>query len=122
LGRRDRSEPGAWSRNELPNRRIVVSMRIFRPAPHLLATLRELRAARGDDDEITQTYDAFLLDPGLGPPTYLASDGRIVWDDDIWGVKGTLREALAAIRAGVRKTGLAELLELLPRRSSESVG
>jgi len=97
-------------------------MRIFRPAPHLLATLRELRAARGDDDEITQTYDAFLLDPGLGPPTYLASDGRIVWDDDIWGVKGTLREALAAIRAGVRKTGLAELLELLPRRSSESVG
>ena len=54
-----------------------------------------------------------------GPPTYLSSDGRIVWDDDISGVVGTRAEAYAAILAGV-KTGVLELRDLLPPRELSS--
>jgi hypothetical protein len=98
-----------------PTRRILVSGRIFELTPHLLAALREYRQVRGGDD-ITEIYDAFMLDAGLGPPTYLSSDGRIIWDDDMWGVVGTRAEAVAAILVGVKKTGLIELRELLPSR------
>lgn len=101
-------------------RRIVVSARIFEPSPQLIAKLRDVQEQRGSDD-ITQAYDAFMLDPGLGPPTYLSSDGRIVWDDDIWGVIGTRAEAFAAILAGVKKTGVVELRELLPSRESSAI-
>ena len=101
------------------SRRILVSARIFRPSTQLLAALRQLREARGAD-EITDAYDAFLLDPGLGPPTYLTSDGRIVWDDDIWDVAGTRADAFTALLAGVRKTGLSELRELMPPRPPTS--
>jgi hypothetical protein len=100
--------------------RIVVSARIFEPSPDLIAKLRAIRDRRGPD-QITQAYDAFMLDPGLGPPTYLSSDGRIVWDDDIWGVVGTRGEAFAAILVGVKKTGVAGLRDLLPSRASSSV-
>jgi hypothetical protein len=96
-------------------RRILVSVQLFEPTPDMLAALRERRKSRGEDD-VTATYDAFMLEPGLGPPTYLSSDGRIIWDDDIWGVVGTRGEALAAIQAGVKKTGVVELGHLLPLR------
>jgi hypothetical protein len=102
------------------SRRILVSARIFAPSARLVARLRQLRAERGAD-EITETYDAFMLDPGLGPPTYLSSDGRIVWDDDMWGVVGTRADAFSAIQAGVAKTGVLELLELLPGRAPSAV-
>ena len=101
-------------------RRLVVSARIFEPSEVLIARLREVERQRGTD-EVAKTHDAFLLDPGLGPPTYLSSDGRIVWDDDIWGVRGTRAEAFAAIVAGVRKTGVLELRELLPPRGSSAI-
>ena len=96
-------------------RRIVVSDVLFELTPELVAALREVRDARGGDD-ITESHDAFMLDPGLGPATYLSSDGRIIWDDDMWGVVGTRGEALSAIPAGARKTGLAGLRDLLPSR------
>ncbi|WP_437944237.1 hypothetical protein WMF27_15715 [Sorangium sp. So ce281] len=31
-------------------------------------------------DEVEDKYDAFLLDPGMGPMTYLTSDGRVLED------------------------------------------
>jgi hypothetical protein len=52
---------------------------------------------------------------------YLSSDGRIVWEDDGWGVVGTRVEALAAISAGVKKTGVVDLRGLLPTRSAMSI-
>lgn len=101
-------------------RRIVVSARIFKPSAQLIGKLRDIQDLRGSDD-IADTYDALMLDPGLGPPTYLSSDGRIVWDDDIWGVVGTRAEAFAAVLAGLKKTGVVELRELLPARELASV-
>src|SRR5829696_6656613 len=77
-------------------RRTLVSVRMFEPSAQLLAVLREQRRLRGTDD-IMETHDAFMLDPGLGPPVYLSSDGRVVWDDDGWGVVGTRADALASI-------------------------
>lgn len=69
-------------------------------------------------DEIEDQYDAFLLDPGMGPMTYLTADGRILhdmrgWDgDEIIEVTGF--DAHAALVIGARKTGIPELLELIP--------
>jgi hypothetical protein len=69
-------------------------------------------------DEVEAKYDAFLLDPGMGPMMYLTSDGRILedqrgWDgDDIVEVCGF--HANSALIVGAKKTGIMELLELLP--------
>jgi hypothetical protein len=101
-------------------RRVLVSVELFQPSKELLSELREYRQVNGADD-LMKTYDAFMLDPGLGPAIYLSSDGRIVWDDDGWGVLGTRADALAAIRAGVNKTGVQRLLALLPSRESGSI-
>jgi hypothetical protein len=101
----------------MTTRRIVVSARIFSPSPELLTLMASVQSRRGADD-ITAAYEAYMLDPGLGPPTYLTADGRIVWDDDIWGVVGTRGEAFASIMAGVKKSGVQQLRELLPKRDS----
>lgn len=101
-------------------RRIVISTALFAPSAELLAILEDVQRQRGSDD-ITEKYEAFLLDPGLGPPTYLTREGRVVWDDDSWDVAGTRAEAFAAIAAGVRKTGIRKLLELLPERDAAAV-
>ena len=94
---------------------LVISEKYFAVPDDLLARLQNLRAGRPADD-IESAHDAFLLDPGLGPPTYLAADGRILWDDDQWGIEPTRGEAYAAIVVGARKTGLRDLLKLLPPR------
>ena len=101
-------------------RRILVSQRMFEPTLGLLDALREHRRLRGGD-EITEKYDAFMLDPGLGPPVYLSCDGRIIWDDDGWGVVGTRADAIASVLAGIKKTGIVDLRNLLPVRPSASV-
>jgi len=93
---------------------------MFEPNAQLVAALREQRRVRGTDD-VMQTYDAFMLDPGLGPAVYLTSDGRIVWDDDGWGVVGSRADAFASILAGAKKTGIADLLALLPQRTTEAI-
>ncbi|WP_437870729.1 hypothetical protein [Sorangium sp. So ce363] len=70
-------------------------------------------------DEVEDKYDAFLLDPGMGPMTYLTSDGRVLedlrgWDgDEIVEVGGL--HAHSALIVGARKTGIVELLELIPQ-------
>ena len=56
---------------------LVVSEKYFELPADLLEQLRNLRASR-PADAIERAHDAFLLDPGLGPPTYLAADGRIL--------------------------------------------
>jgi len=103
-----------------PARRHLVSVRLFELTPHLLSVLRERRDL-GDRDEIMEAHDAFLLDPGLGPAVYLSSDGRILWDDDGWGVVGTRADALAAILVGAKKTGILDLHRLLPARPATAV-
>src|SRR5215831_12915700 len=84
--------------------RLLRSLPLFELPPELIAELRVVRDARSHDD-LTREHDAFLLDPGLGPPTYLTTDGRILWEDDTWGVRGTRADATAAIFAGIQKTG-----------------
>jgi hypothetical protein len=83
--------------------------------------LEELRAWRDSrpQDPVEHERDAFCLDPGLGPAYFLTVGGRVLVDATCWD--GTpIREAsdaesLAAIVVGARKTGLAKLLDLLPR-------
>jgi hypothetical protein len=99
--------------------RIVVTRPLFVLSPDLLIALRTRRENASRDD-VERQYDAFLLDPGLGPPTYLTADGRILWDDDIWDVKGTRWAALAAIRSGIHKTGLQEIATLFPARTVDA--
>ncbi len=103
-------------------RRLLVSAKLFELTAEQLSALCNQRNTSGDDEVMTK-YDAFMLDPGLGPPTYLSRDGRIIWDDaEWWGVKGTRFEAFAAVRAGADKTGVVDLLRLLPARRADAVG
>ncbi|WP_437562800.1 hypothetical protein [Sorangium sp. So ce542] len=70
-------------------------------------------------DEVEDKYDAFLLDPGMGPMAYLTSDGRVLedlrgWDgDEIVEVDGF--RAHSALIVGARNTRIVELLELIPQ-------
>lgn len=89
---------------------------------HLLEKLQALRAAKSHRDEIEDRQNAFLLDPGLGPELYLTSNGRVLSNDPegFWGDAG-LHEmhgiyVWRAIAVGAAKTGIAELLDLLPPR------
>jgi len=100
-------------------RRILVSKRLFQPNAALVSELQRYRELHGADD-VTRAYDAFLLDPGLGPAVYLSADGRIIWDDDFWGVTATRGEALASVLAGVKKTRIDALMSLLPQRPSDA--
>jgi hypothetical protein len=73
--------------------------------------------------EVEEEHDAFLLDPGMGPMIYLTGDGRVLVDGRTWD--GTaLREAnddeaIAGLVTGAEKTGVSELLELLPGRPED---
>lgn len=75
------------------------------------------------EDEVSREHDAFLLDPGLGPMTYLTADGRVLldfrtvdsrtgWGDEVR--EATEDEAIGALVVGARKTGIARLLDLIP--------
>lgn len=68
--------------------------------------------------EVEDQEDAFLLDPGMGPMTYLTTDGRVLEDHRSWDGGGlreaTLDDAIAALVVGAMKTGITELLSLVP--------
>lgn len=71
-------------------------------------------------DEVERQYDAFLLDPGMGPMTYLTADGRVLfdmrgWDGDSVVEATTAYEVNAALIVGAKKTGIVELLDLIPK-------
>ncbi|QEL14212.1 hypothetical protein PX52LOC_01082 [Limnoglobus roseus] len=89
--------------------------------PHtLLAQLRAVQSARGYSDDVTVSEDAFLLDPGFGPASYLTADGRVLLDTREWSGEpvreATPDEAVCVIVVGAKKTGIAGLFELLPPR------
>ena len=69
--------------------------------------------------EVEISFDAFLLDPGMGPMQYLTSDGRILLDYRTWDGTGIrfeqdLDRAICTIVCGTKKTGITPLLELIP--------
>src|SRR5690348_8822798 len=79
------------------------------------AFVRGMDAAQ---DEVERAHDAFLLDPGMGPMAYLTADGRVLLDFRTFDGEG-IREAsdddaIASLVVGVKKTGIAALLDLLP--------
>ena len=73
---------------------------------------------------IEDSEDAVLIDPGMGPMTYLTLDGRVLIDFTTWDCEETRQglglvmpddnESFAALVVGAKKTGIAELLDLLP--------
>ena len=76
-------------------------------------------------DEVEDKHDAFLLDPGLGPMTYLTADGRVLLDERSF-VGDSIREAtddeaIAALVVGAKKTGITALLELIPVRPTDTL-
>jgi len=69
--------------------------------------------------EVEGKYDAFLLDPGMGPMTYITSDGRILRDSRTWDGQGIQFETsvdgvIPALVIGAKKTGIISLLDLIP--------
>jgi hypothetical protein len=97
-------------------RRLVISEKYFDVPADLLEELQNVRAKRNRRDEIERQHNAFLLNPGLGPVTYLSADGRVLWDDDGWGVEPAIGWAYAALVTGAKKLGVPGLLRLLPLR------
>jgi hypothetical protein len=70
--------------------------------------------------EVEDEYDAFLLDPGMGPMTYLTSDGRVLRDFRTWIGEGIQFETsvdgvIPALVVGAGNTGIISLLDLIPR-------
>lgn len=68
--------------------------------------------------EVEEREDAFLLDPGMGPMRYLTTDGRVLEDHRTWDGDGpresTSDDAIAALVVGAKKTGITDLLRLVP--------
>jgi hypothetical protein len=69
--------------------------------------------------EVEDKYDAFLLDPGIGPMTYITSDGRILRDFRTWDGEGlqfetSLDGVISALVVGAKKTDIVSLLDLIP--------
>jgi hypothetical protein len=118
-GRRARRKPAAV----LPSDRPILStvellMRAEQLDPHAAA-----KAFCEDMDrlqaEVEDTYDAFLLDPGMGPMTYITSDGRILSDYRTWDGEGIQFETsfdrvIPVLVIGAKKTGIVSLLDLIP--------
>lgn len=77
-------------------------------------------------DDVERAYDAFLLDPGMGPALYITADGRILEDGRCWD-GAPPHEVLdedticAALTIGAHKTGISALIELLPTAPSNAV-
>lgn len=87
-----------------------------------MSQLRHAQRRRKEIDPVELELDAFLLDPGFGPPTYLTRDGRIVWDlGDFWDpIDPSPVNVYGAIAIGAKKTGVKALLDLLPKRPADA--
>jgi len=69
--------------------------------------------------EVENNYDAFLLDPGMGPMTYITSDGRILSDSRTWDGEGiqfvtSLDGVIPVLVIGAKNTGIVSLLDMIP--------
>jgi hypothetical protein len=98
----------------------------FEIPPTLLARLRAHRAQHSFRvDPVTEREDAFILDPGMGPVAYLTRDGRVLLDggglwDELPVHEANDDEAVTFIVVGARKTGIVELMDLLPPPAPQS--
>jgi hypothetical protein len=128
--------------NKVPRRPFEYFRGFFRAEKRsLMKHVQELfRSARPDPQRVADTYvsemwqlqsevedehDAFLLDPGMGPMLYITSDGRILTDGRSWDDEplreATDDEAIVAILVGAKKTGISDLIGLLPPKPSGTV-
>jgi hypothetical protein len=95
--------------------------RVDSPDAEISAAAREYSAEMDRlQAEVEAAFDAFLLDPGMGPMTYLTSDGRILNDNRTWDGEGLEFEAsedraVAALVVGAKKTGIASLIDIIPK-------
>lgn len=89
----------------------------------LLRSLETLRADRGRDD-IEVRHDAFMLFGGLGTAVYLTRSGEFLalsnFDTSDGLREATDSEATSALVICARRTGMEELLSLLPARPDGS--
>lgn len=110
-----------WQGNFATAIRDLVSQRLRGP------TLARSYVAQMDtlQDEVEVAHDAFLIDPGMGPMIYLSADGRVLEDGRSWD-GAELRELtsedeiIAALVVGANKTGIEELLTLIPAAPPEA--
>jgi len=94
------------------------------PPNDLLDKLSKARQERGiEPDDIERKFSGFILDPGLGPAVYLAADGRVVWDGwyEWTEAAPTIRNAYMSVVVGASKTGVTDLLKLLPPRPPDAI-
>lgn len=100
---------------------LIWSAPFFQVSSGLVDRLRAALEAKGwPTTGLAGHRDCFLLDAGLGPAVYLCSSGHVVWEDDGCGVIPTRGKAFASIVVGAHKTGVTELLALLPRRPEDA--
>jgi hypothetical protein len=89
----------------------------FKPSPELIERLRQHKPG-GVADEVMSEHNAFVLDLGMGPAFYLRLDGQIFVDERWWdGEKvreATEDESVCGLVCGAHKTGIQELLDLIP--------
>ena len=90
----------------------------FNLSTQLIEKLRERNPGGHVAEEVMSTHNAFVLDLGLGPAHYLTLDGQVLVDER-WFFGARVREAtddeaISALVAGARKTGVQELLSLIP--------
>ena len=67
--------------------------------------------------EVERLYDAFPLDPGMGPMCYITAEGQVLVDEWTWfgdGLRVAEEEAYMIFVVGARKTGVEALLDLIP--------
>jgi hypothetical protein len=74
-------------------------------------------------EEVENEHDAFMIHPGMGPMSYITADGRVLWDWRTWdGEKlseATDEQAIGTLVVGAQYTGIAALLELIPRQPDD---
>lgn len=104
---------------ELPPSIRSMSPKLFDLPASLIEELRAAESSRLYPDPESADPDIFLLDPGMGPETWLTSDGRIVWKY-FEPIEATPQSVYPAIVVGAMKTGVPGLLNLLPKRSADA--
>ena len=90
----------------------------FDVPPVLVEKLRRRKPGGDYADVAMREHNAFVLDLGMGPAMYLRLDGQVLIDERWWfgdAVReATDDEAITALVSGSAKTGIAELLDLIP--------
>jgi hypothetical protein len=116
--RRSRRKPATAVPSDRP---IITTVELFKRAGELDPQDAAKAFCEGMDRlqaEVEDKYDAFLLDPGMGPMTYITSDGRILRDSRTWDGEGiqfetSLDGVIPALVIGAKKTGIVSLLDLI---------